>query len=163
MKPRAFLGSAVIVGVLLAGMQHGGKDPAGGGVAESMAAAPLSGSGSQQQWAQAFLAQIGEPQTQCNVAAVTAWAVAEGGGVTNDAANNPLDTTQPEPGDWSINGIGVKAYPSYQEGLDANATAITNGLYGGILSALSAGNSAQAVAGAVANSPWGTAPFEAAC
>jgi hypothetical protein len=114
-------------------------------------------------WASAFLAAIPEPQTACNLAAVEAWEAAEGGGVTNNAAYNPLNTTQPEPGSWAINAKNVQAYPSSQEGLDANVTAITNGLYGGVLSALQAGNSAQQVADAVASSPWGTAPFDAAC
>jgi hypothetical protein len=161
-KVRTFAGSAALCGLVLAGMQHSGKG--GGGIAETMASVPLGGSGSQQQWARQFLAVIGEPQTQCNVAALTAWQIAEGGGPGGDgAAYNNLNTTQPEPGDWSINSAGVKAYPSYQEGLQANATAITNGLYGGVLSALQAGDSAQAVADAVAGSPWGTSFFEASC
>ena len=52
--------------------------------------------------------------------------------------------------------MGVKNYASYQDGLDANVKVITNGLYGNILSALQQGNDADAVARAVANSPWGT-------
>ena len=164
MSARNWFASAVLGGLLLAGMQHSAKIAHGGGVAESLAAVPAAGSGSQQQWAQQFLSAIGEPQTQCNVAAVTAWEQAEGGGPGGDgAAYNNLNTTEPEPGDWSINSVGVRAYPSYGEGLQANVTAITNGLYGGVLSALRAGSNAQAVADAVASSPWGTAPFEAAC
>lgn len=165
MKVRSFVGSAVICGVLLAGFSKQSHSiAAGAGDPLSMAAVPASGSGSQQQWAQQFLAVIGEPQTACNEAAVTAWQEAEGGGPGGDGASyNNLNTTQPGPGDWSINSVGVKAYPSYQEGLQANATAITNGLYGGVLSALRAGDNAQAVADAVANSPWGTAPFSATC
>jgi hypothetical protein len=118
---------------------------------------------SAQAWSQAFLSAIPEPQTPCNVAAVDAWQQAEGGGVTNAASYNPLDTTQAEPGSWGINGDNVQAYPSWSEGLNANVTAITNGLYGGILSALQAGNSAQAVADSVTASPWGTGVFSASC
>ena len=163
MSARNWLASAILGGLLLAGMQHTAKSTPGGGVAESMAAAPAAGSYTPASWASAFLGVIREPETPCDQAAIVAWEGAEGGNWDNSAEANPLDTTQPEPGDWSINSVGVRAYPSWQEGLQANATAITNGLYGGILSALRAGNNAQAVADAVASSPWGTAPFEAAC
>jgi hypothetical protein len=156
---RAFLATAVIGGIVLAGMSKQGGTAAG---VQTVAA--LGGSGSQQQWAQGFLSALGEPQTACNVGAVTAWEQAEGGGPGGDgAAYNNLNTTQPEPGDWSINSDGVKAYPSYQEGLQANVTAITNGMYGPVLGALQTGNDAQAVADAVASSPWGTEPFDASC
>ena len=103
------------------------------------------------------------PETACNIGAVTAWEAAEGGEWDNTAAANPLDTTQPEPGSWPMNSVGVQAYPSWAEGLEANLTVITNGLYGGILSALAAGGNAQAVADAVAASPWGTEPFTPSC
>jgi len=163
-KARNFVGSAAICGVLLAGMSRQGHAAAtGGGDALSMAAAPAAGSYTPASWASAFLGVLGEPQTSCNLGAIEAWEAAEGGAWNNGAAANPLNTTEPEPGDWSINSVGVKAYPSWPEGLRANATAITNGLYGGVLSALRAGDSAQAVADAVASSPWGTAPFSAAC
>ena len=62
-----------------------------------------------------------------------------------------------------MNSVGVQAYPAWQEGMQANLSAITNGLYGGILSALRAGDNAQAVADAVASSPWGTEAFSATC
>ncbi len=52
--------------------------------------------------------------------------------------------------------MGVKNYATYQDGIDANAHALMNGRYPNILDALRAGNSATAVAQAIANSPWGT-------
>lgn len=164
MKLRTFVGSAAVAGIVLAGMSKQGGMGAGGTPQEaSVGAIPATGSYTPASWASAFLGVIGEPQTACNQSAVEAWENAEGGAWDNSAAANPLDTTEREPGSWSINSVGVQAYPSWAEGLQANAAAITNGLYGGILSALSAGDSAQAVADAVASSPWGTAPFEAAC
>ena len=165
MKLRTYVGSAALGAAVLAGMGKHGPAAAGGGDPLSAAAVPAGGSGSQQAWAGAFLAAIGEPRTTCNVNAIVAWEVAEGGGVTNSAAYNPLNTARTEPGSWPIPGDddGVQAYPSYQEGLDANVAAITNGLYGGILSALRAGNNAQAVADAVASSPWGTNWYPATC
>jgi hypothetical protein len=116
-----------------------------------------------QTWAAAFLSRIGEPQTACNLGAVAGWEVAEGGGVTNTARNNPLNTRQTEPGSHAINRARVQAFPTWAEGLQANATAITNGRYQPVLAALAAGDNAQAVADAVAASPWGTAWFPADC
>ncbi len=114
-------------------------------------------------WAAALLSAGGWPQTSCNLGAITAWEAAEGGNWENSAAYNPLDTTMPEPDSWSMNSVNVQAYTSWQEGFQATLTTLGNGDYGGILSALSAGNSAQAVADAVAASPWGTGSFNATC
>jgi hypothetical protein len=160
------LSAAVLAGLVLAVVHKEHSNGGGIPVLSSVApppAADSAGGYSAQSWAAAFLAAIPEPQTTCNENAIVAWEAAEGGGVTNNAENDPLNTTEPEPGDWSINSVGVKAYPSYQEGLQANVTAITNGLYGNVLAALSAGNDAQAVANAVASSPWGTGAFDASC
>lgn len=175
-RTRKRLGAAAGVALAIVVIAHAASGSSssgnsGGSTAKvpAQAAAVPASAGSQSPapgsaaWASAFLSAIPEPQTACDLAAIEAWEAAEGGGVTNNAAYNPLNTTQPEPGSWAINGKNVQAYPSSQEGLDANVTAITNGLYGGVLSALQAGNSAQQVAGAVASSPWGTAPFDAAC
>ena len=114
-------------------------------------------------WAVALLSAGGWPQTACNLGAITAWEAAEGGNWENTARYNPLDTTEPEPGSWPMNSVNVQAYTSWQEGFTATLATLGNGDYGGILSALSAGDSAQAVADAVAGSPWGTGSFTATC
>jgi hypothetical protein len=122
-------------------------------------------------WARAFLGAIGEPETACNLAAVRAWEAAEGGAWGNSATANPLNTTYDASGAWeaagkvtaTINSDGVRAFDSWRTGLIANVTVIRNGLYSPVLSALSAGNNAQAVADAVASSPWGTGRFSASC
>lgn len=142
---------------------HGAHGHAAGDRAVLAVAPGGSGSYTPASWAQAFIGALHDPETTCNVGAVTAWEAAEGGNWDNSAQYNPLDTTQPEPGAWAINSVGVKAYPTWPEGLQANLTAITNGLYGAVLSALGAGDDAQAVADAVAASPWGTEPFTASC
>lgn len=166
MKPKsagAILGLAAIFAVLH-GKGAGSLIPAsvGGILPQTVAAIPVGGNGSQQQFAHDFLASLHAPETACNVNAMLAWENAEGGGVTNSASFNYLNTKMPEPGSWdAVN--GVQGYPSYREGVEANVAAVTNGLYGGILSALRAGNNAQAVANAVASSPWGTSWFEASC
>jgi hypothetical protein len=105
------------------------------------------------QWAKDFLTRLGAPITPSNVQAITAWEKAEG----TKAAFNPLATTQGGyAGETTFNSVGVKNYASYQDGLDANVQVINNGLYTNILTALQQGTSAQAVAQAVASSPWGT-------
>ena len=120
---------------------------------------PLSGNYSPFTWAKALLEQLQLPLTQQNVAAITAWEIAEGGHWHNTAHYNPLDTTMPEPGATSMNSVGVKAYVSWAQGFTATIATLRNGYYGGILAALRAGTSAIAVADAVAASPWGTGNF----
>ena len=105
------------------------------------------------QWAKDFLTKLGMPITGENVRAIKAWEKAEG----TAADFNPLATTQSGfAGETRFNSVGVKNYASYEDGLNANIKAISNGLYGHILDALRAGNDAGAVATAIANSRWGT-------
>ena len=110
-------------------------------------------------WAQAFLKSLGVPMTADNVAAIVAWEMAEGGHWYNTAYYNPLNTTQSMPGATVFNSVGVKAYTSWAQGLKASVITIRNGYYADILDALRRGNDAQAVANAVAASPWGTGSF----
>jgi hypothetical protein len=158
-----FLGSAAAAGVVMAALA--GHHAAAGGAAADTARAviPAGTAYTPASWARALLSAGGWPQTACNLAAVTAWENAEGGNWNNSAQYNPLDTTQPEPGSWPINYVNVQAYPTWQEGFTATLATLGNGNYPAILSALAAGNDAQAVADAVAASPWGTAPFTASC
>jgi len=110
-------------------------------------------------WAQALIKSLNMPMTSDNVAAIVAWEMAEGGHWYNTAYYNPLNTTQSMPGAKVFNSVGVKAYRSWAQGLRATVLTLDNGLYGGILAALRAGNDADAVASAVASSPWGTGSF----
>jgi hypothetical protein len=104
-------------------------------------------------WARDFLTKVGVPITKENVRAITAWEQAEG----TAARFNPLATTQSGyAGETQFNSVGVKNYVSYQDGIDANAKVLQNGLYGNILDALRQGNDALAVARAIKSSPWGT-------
>jgi hypothetical protein len=105
------------------------------------------------QWAKDFLTKIGMPITSENVRAIKAWEQAEG----TAARFNPLATTQAGfAGSTNFNSVGVKNFVSYQDGIDANAKVIQNGLYPNILAALRRGDSAAAVADAIKHSPWGT-------
>jgi hypothetical protein len=104
-------------------------------------------------WARDFLTKVGMPVTSENIRAISAWEQAEG----TKASFNPLATTQSGfAGETKFNSVGVKNYATYQDGIDANAHALLNGRYTNILDALRAGNSAIAVAQAIADSPWGT-------
>ena len=55
--------------------------------------------------------------------------------------HNPLNTIQSEPGAVSISGssVGVKKYISWQQGIQATLTALTNGRYNDIIAALKTG------------------------
>jgi len=122
-------------------------------------AAPVHGGYTPFTWAQALLQRLGMPVTSSNLAALTAWEMAEGGHWHNSAHYNPLNTTQSEPGATSMNSVGVKAYVSWDQGFAATITTLHNGRYQAILAALRKGDDAQAVAAAVAASPWGTGAF----
>jgi hypothetical protein len=158
------LAVCVLAGLVLAGT-HGHALSSAAAHLDSASAVPIPAGGAYtpRSWARTFLAAIPEPRTPCNLAAVLAWEAAEGGHWHNAAARNPLDTTQREPGSWAVNSVGVQAFPTWQEGLQANVTVIRNGWYGPVLAALAAGNNAQAVANAVSASRWGTEPYSATC
>ena len=123
---------------------------------------PVNGSYTPLSWAKAIVQKLGMPVTGPNVAAVTAWEMAEGGHWHNSAHYNPLNTTQSMPGATSMNSVGVKAYSSWAQGFAATLKTMHNGYYEGILAALRQGDDAQAVADAVATSPWGTNSFNVA-
>lgn len=166
-RNQKFAGSAVIAGLLLAAV-HGHTPPA---AVTASTTIPGGNTYTPSSWAAALLSAGGWPQTQCNLSAVTAWEQAEGGNWANGAAYNPLNTTYDANGTWeakglvtaTINGPGVRAYNSWRTGFTATLATLGNGNYGPVVSALAAGTGAQAVASAVAASPWGTAPFTAAC
>lgn len=117
---------------------------------------------------------IGAPVTGPNLFALETWERAEGGNWNNSARCNPLNTTQSEPGSYSINSVGVKAYVNgsghtcWYWGIKANGDTLQNGYYGGILYAMrhpAGSNYTQCVdlARAVGASPWGTGNFSADC
>ena len=131
---------------------------ASGGLGAALAMA-RNGQFNQLTWARALLVAMRLPVTADNVAAITAWEMAEGGHWYNTAYYNPLNTTQSMPGATVFNSVGVKAYTSWKQGLEATMITLKNGYYGGILEALRRGNDSTAVAAAVGASPWGTGNF----
>ena len=131
---------------------------ASGGLGAALAMA-RDGQFTQLTWARALLVAMRLPVTADNVAAVTAWEMAEGGHWYNTAYYNPLNTTQSMPGATVFNSVGVKAYTSWRQGLEATVKTLRNGYYGSIIEALRRGTDSTAVAAAVGASPWGTGNF----
>jgi hypothetical protein len=111
-------------------------------------------------WARALLSADRLPVTSCNLSAVTAWETREGGGFGNQAWFNPLNVN-PGPGaGWpGYPAIGAWAFPDAATGLQYTVATLNNGSYGGILSALRAGDSAQAVCDAIMASPWAASRY----
>jgi hypothetical protein len=86
------------------------------------------------------------------------WHDYEGG----SALNNPMNTTQPEPGATNYNSVGVKNYVSSASGTLATVTTLENGRYPDILAALRSGKPfAYGNKGAVASQlqTWGSFTF----
>lgn len=126
----------------------------------TVAVAPRGPLATRPQWARAFLAAIPEPVTTCNLSAVIEWETREGGGFGNQAQNNPLNVN-PGPGTpWpGYPATGAWAFPAARTGLAYTVQTIRNGNYPGILAALAAGNSAQAVCDAIMASPWASSHY----
>jgi hypothetical protein len=157
---------AVVV-ALLAAAATGGKEAASPhhGRADAAAAGlPFIGGGTSLDtragWARGLLAADRLPQTSCNLSAVLEWEAREGGGFGNQAHFNPLNVN-PGPGaGWpGYSAIGAWAFPDAATGLRYTVATLNNGYYGGILSALRAGNSAQAVCNAIMASPWAASRY----
>lgn len=107
--------------------------------------------GTELQWADDLLEALSIPCSLGAEQALVAVAVEEG----TRAADNPDDTTEPEPGASAYNWVGVRNYPSWNVGIAATAATLRNGYYGAVLDALAAGD-APAIVDAWARSPWGT-------
>jgi len=96
------------------------------------------------EWRTALLKSLGVPVTPRNKKFLSAWQRWEGG------HTNWLNTTRNTPGAVaSINSVGVKAYRSFDDGIQALTETLRNGRYQDILDGLAAGDpySAKPVAG----------------
>lgn len=108
-----------------------------------------------EKWARAVLNGLGiEPDHQ-NVHWMVAWAAQEGGHWNNTAHYNPINTTLDMPGATSMNGVGVKSYGSWAQGIKATIKTLEQSNMSGIVKALG-GHDGSSFAQAVVNSPWGT-------
>lgn len=115
-----------------------------------------SGDMNQEQWATALLQRMGAPVTNENLTAIMTWMKREGGNWGNSAKYNPLNTTLGAPGAKAINKVGVKAFTSWDQGLQATTDTLQKGGQGyeNIWAALKQGNSATAVLQAIQQSNW---------
>ena len=120
----------------------------------AVAAAPQDGRTAR---AVALLSQIGNQQpTLATVAFVVAWSNAEDRSNGAIERNNPWNTTMTGYGETAtINGDGVRAYPTWETGLAATVATLTNGRYGELLAGLQTNDPERALRGLYA-SPWGT-------
>lgn len=104
------------------------------------------------QWASAFLNALGNPHPSGNtIDWVVAWTDFETSGPGGGGTNNLLNTTQPGFGGSPIPGqsAGVMNYPSFLQGVQANAKVLQNGLYPNLLAALQSDNYAALTNGSV--------------
>lgn len=93
-------------------------------------------------WAEQILDGIppdGAPHTPGNIAFLQAWQRHEGGSNKNNATYNPLCTTIKGYGGVSINSDGVKAFPSWEQGLAATIATLSLPRYAAIRTALRSG------------------------
>jgi hypothetical protein len=92
------------------------------------------------QWYEGVMAGISAPVNATTQNAMWAWSSAESRPYLVTHIDNPLDTTQWEPGAvaWNTfgNGEHVWIYPTIQEGIDATVTTLLNGHYPTIVSHL---------------------------
>ena len=109
-------------------------------------------------FANALLGALGLPDSKTNVANIVQWEAQEGGNWKNPDKYNPLNTTQPAPGSHPTNSVGVQAYTSWQQGIDATVQTMQNGSggYSQILHDLSVSAPWSQFAANVDSSSWGT-------
>lgn len=106
-------------------------------------------------FAKSLLQRLGLPVTDNNVAALVSFQAHEGGHMANAAAFNPMNTTMKMDGSHAVTPVGVQAYTSWDQGIEATAKTLTNGAYGPILDALKASAHPDVTMKAIAASPWG--------
>jgi hypothetical protein len=92
-------------------------------------------SGGNAGFAEAVLQGLGAPATAANLKSMNNWFAHEG----TSAQNNPMATTESEPGATTFNSAGVKNYPNEAVGVAATVATLENGLYPAIVFALRGG------------------------
>lgn len=120
--------------------------------------------GTRSEWATDFLAAGGWPNTPENVRAVLAWMRSEFGGMAPIPARfNGMATTLDAPGATAYNSAGVKNYPSWWEGVNANAATLRQEHpgYQSIRDHLTSGQDASGTVAAISGSAWGSHPSDA--
>jgi hypothetical protein len=115
--------------------------------------ATVTGGAGETGFAQSLEKAMGWPQTPANTIGLVAWENAEGG----IGHNNPMNTTLPLPGSSDFNSAGVQAYTSLQQGMEATADTLNNGLYGSVKAVFARGGASLGdVESTIKASSWGT-------
>lgn len=92
-------------------------------------------------WRVDVLKGLGAPLSKQNIEFLTTWQRYEGGHTNNDARWNWLNTTSNAPGAVrSINSVGVKAFDTYHDGVNATIQTLNNGRYPDVVAALRKGD-----------------------
>lgn len=112
-------------------------------------------------WARMLAKRLGNKKpNEETIDAIRTWMRFEGGHWGNSADYNPLNTTLTKPGSKSMNSVGVKAYKTWDQGLDATVETLTGSKskargYADIIAAIKKGDR-EAILTAVNNSAWRT-------
>jgi len=89
-------------------------------------------SASDKKFYEELLKKVDAPVTDENLKFFYAWRQSEG----KAGKNNPFNTTKKMPGAWNFNSVGVKHYPSKEDGMEATVKTLKNGYYNCILNGL---------------------------
>jgi peptidoglycan hydrolase-like protein with peptidoglycan-binding domain len=100
---------------------------------------------------EAILRELGAPHTEVNLTALDLWARSEG---MPAGDNNPFATTQDGYGGVAVNSVGVKRYPTVNDGAAATVHTMRNGHYQAVLEAIAHGTDLHAIYRAINESPW---------
>lgn len=103
---------------------------------------------------------LGATPTKGSIDAIVTWMKFEGGHWRNTADYNPLNTTLDKPGSNPMNSVGVEAYTSWDQGLEATIETLTGNKakqrgYTAIVNALKTGDR-EDILKAINNSSWRT-------
>jgi hypothetical protein len=150
------------VAMMMGGMNTASNSTSSSSSTSGSATTYAMGSEDQKAWATEFLTKTGAPVTESNLIALTTWMKAEGKGWStslNRATYNPLNTTLDMPGAVSFNSVGVKAYTSPEQGMQAIISTLTGKSadargYTAILDAFKKGDNVDAALSAIDNSAW---------
>ena len=104
---------------------------------------------------------LGAPTSGPAMEAMSHWVALEGGHWNNSALHNPLNTHQNYAGATNALSSGVKAYRTWQDGVNAtlNNLAGVGGTYAPVVDAFKKNSSVGDIYRAIDASPWGTHNF----
>jgi hypothetical protein len=98
-----------------------------------------------------LLHAMGAPANNRTIGAMQYWAASEG---MNPAYNNPLATTEPGYGGYTVNNVGVRAYPTEADGVAATWATLQNGYYNGVVAAFRRDAPWAQIWQAINQTPW---------